>query len=602
MIAAIIVPSVLLAALTTFQAYKNERTSVAEKLLGTVRAIAGIVDGEIGESDHLLKTLAASHSIATGDLQGVNDIARGALAGDERWFVLLDPKGRQLVNTFVPLGANLPSVELIPDFTKSMEAGKTFVSDLRLAPVANGSIVHISRPFFQDGKYKYSLNLVIRPSTLAKLFNVAWYASGSILTIADHQGIVIARTPSAEKFVGKSVTPDMVRVVQQHREGIGESVTLEGIPVITAYAPTKSGWMVLMGTPKTQLYASARHLLYIGGACTALLALIGVAMAAWISRGLVRSMDQLTGQAIVIGEGRMPESTATGLKEPDFVAAAMHRTAETLFRRTRALEELNRVNAGLVTEKTKAEAELRAAQHELEQKVEERTTSLREAVAQMEEFSYTVSHDLRSPLRAMSGFAEALAQDYDASLDETGREYVSRIRRAAERMDRLTTDLLTYSRIARAEVQRIPTDVEKIVRSMLETYPDLQPPRADVHLETPFPLVLAHESSLTQALANLLTNATKFVRPGERPEITSRAESRGNRVRIWVEDKGIGIPPAFQSSLFKMFERGPAHQSYEGTGVGLAIVRKAVEKMGGACGVESDGKSGSRFWIELDGV
>jgi signal transduction histidine kinase len=179
---------------------------------------------------------------------------------------------------------------------------------------------------------------------------------------------------------------------------------------------------------------------------------------------------------------------------------------------------------------------------------------------------------------------------------------VSRIRRAADRMDRLTADLLTYSRIARAEVQRIPTDVEKIVRTMLETYPDLQPPCAEVRLETPFPLVLAHESSLTQALANLLTNATKFVRPGERPNITGKAESRGKRVRIWVEDKGIGIPPAFQSSLFKMFERGPAHPGYEGTGVGLAIVRKAVEKMGGACGVESDGKSGSRFWIELDGV
>jgi signal transduction histidine kinase len=602
MIAAVIVPSVLLAGLITFQAYRNERTSVAEKLLGTVRAIAGIVDGEVDQSDHLLKTLAASRSVAIGDIRGIDAIARGALADDERWFVLLDPKGQELVNTFVPTGSNLPAVELIPEFTQSMEARKTFVSNLRMGPVANTSIVHISRPFFQNGTYKYSLSIAIRPATLAKSFNVGWYASGSVLTIADRQGMVIVRTPNGDKFVGKSVTSDMVAVVHQHREGIGESVTLEGIPVITAYAPAQCGWMILMGTPKTQLYASARHLLYIGGACTSLLALIGIAMAAWISRGLVRSMDRLTEQALEIGEGRMPESKATGLKEPDFVAEAMHRTAETLFRRTRALEELNRVNAGLVAEKTKVETELRAAQQELERKVEERTASLREAVAQMEEFSYTVSHDLRSPLRAMSGFAEALAQDYHTNLDETGREYVSRIRRAAERMDRLTTDLLTYSRIARAQVQRTPTDVERIVRTMLETYPDLQPARADVHLKTPFPRVLAHESSLTQALANLLTNATKFVRPGERPNITVRAESRGQRVRIWIEDQGIGIPPAFQSSLFKMFERGPTHQSYEGTGVGLAIVRKAVEKMGGACGVQSDGKSGSRFWIELDGV
>lgn len=600
MIAAIVVPSVLLAALLTLQAYRNERASVAEKLLGTVRAIAGLVDSEVEECDLLLKTLAASYSIAHGDMPGVDNIARGALARDERWFVLVDPQGNQRVNTLVPAGNSLPAVELIPDFTKSMIAGKTYVSDLRLGPVANSSIIHISRPYFQDGIYKYSLNIVMRPSTLARSFDVRRYAAGSVLTIADRRAMVIARTPNGDKFVGGSVTPDMVKVVQRHLAGIGESVTLEGIPVITAYAPAKCGWMVLMGTPKTELYASARHLLYIGGACTALLALIGILMAAWISRGLVRSMDQLTAQATVIGEGRMPATTATGLKEPDFVAEAMHRTAQTLFRRTRALEEANRVNAALVTEKTEVEAELRVAQQGLERKVEERTASLREAIAQMEEFSYTVSHDLRSPLRAMSGFAEALVQDYSASLDETGREYLSRIRRAAERMDRLTTDLLTYSRIARAEVQRTPTDVEKIVRTVLETYPDLQPSHADVRLETPFPLVLAHESSLTQALANLFSNAAKFVRPGERPNITGRAEMRGHRVRFWIEDRGIGIPPAFQPSLFKMFERGPTHHGYEGTGVGLAIVRKAVEKMGGTCGVESDGKSGSRFWIELD--
>jgi signal transduction histidine kinase len=120
-----------------------------------------------------------------------------------------------------------------------------------------------------------------------------------------------------------------------------------------------------------------------------------------------------------------------------------------------------------------------------------------------------------------------------------------------------------------------------------------------VQVISPLLPVRGHEPSLTQCLANLLTNAAKFVKPGEKPRITVRTEQRGDRVRIWVEDQGIGVPPAYQKGLFKIFERVPNKDKYEGTGVGLAIVRKATEKMGGTCGMDSDGVTGSRFWIEL---
>jgi signal transduction histidine kinase len=256
--------------------------------------------------------------------------------------------------------------------------------------------------------------------------------------------------------------------------------------------------------------------------------------------------------------------------------------------------------------KTTAETELLLARdrlseyaQDLERKVEQRTASLREAVAQMEEFSYTVSHDLRSPLRTISGYATVLLDDYGPQLDETARGHLTRIDRAAKRMDQLTTDVLKYSRIARADVHCSPVSVEAIVRATLDHYSELSPRAADVHVQTPMAQVLGHEQSLGQALANLLTNAAKFVKPGQRPHITVRTEVRGDRVRIWVEDQGIGIPALHQERLFRIFERSPTAKSFEGTGVGLAIVRKAVEKMGGTCGVESDGISGSHFWIEL---
>jgi PAS domain S-box-containing protein len=246
-----------------------------------------------------------------------------------------------------------------------------------------------------------------------------------------------------------------------------------------------------------------------------------------------------------------------------------------------------------------SEAQLQRHAAELEQKVAERTASLREAMAQMEEFSYSVSHDLRAPLRAMNGYAVALMEDFGAHLDPMARGYIERIQRSSQRMEKLTHDMLTYSRVARAEVNLTAVDVVTLLRDLVNQYSELQPEAADLEIATPFHAVRAHETSLGQCLANLLTNAAKFVAPGVRPKIRVRCEPVGERVRIWVEDNGIGVEPRYHSNLFKAFERAPTPAPYAGTGIGLAVVRKATEKMGGTCGVESDGQNGSRFWIEV---
>jgi signal transduction histidine kinase len=138
-----------------------------------------------------------------------------------------------------------------------------------------------------------------------------------------------------------------------------------------------------------------------------------------------------------------------------------------------------------------------------------------------------------------------------------------------------------------------------LVRDVVQQYPDLQPDCADIQVDGPLPDVIAHEPSLTQVVSNLLSNAVKFVPPKERPQIRVSCERRELRARLWIVDNGIGIKPEHQSRLFGMFERIPSEQPYEGTGIGLAIVRKAVERMNGVVGMESDGVSGSKFWFEL---
>jgi PAS domain S-box-containing protein len=235
----------------------------------------------------------------------------------------------------------------------------------------------------------------------------------------------------------------------------------------------------------------------------------------------------------------------------------------------------------------------------LERLVSERTASLREVMAQMEEFSYTVSHDLRAPVRAMRGYADIILQDHGWRLDRDARELLTRIVRSGARMDRLILDLLTYSRISRRELRMEPVSLDKLVREVVQLYPDMRPERADINVDGPLPDVIAHEPSLTQVVSNLLSNAVKFVAPNGRPHVRVSFDRRNSQARLWIEDNGIGIKPEHQSRLFGMFERIHPERDYEGTGIGLAIVRKAVERMNGAVGMESDGISGSRFWIEL---
>jgi signal transduction histidine kinase len=237
---------------------------------------------------------------------------------------------------------------------------------------------------------------------------------------------------------------------------------------------------------------------------------------------------------------------------------------------------------------------------DLEKQVTERTATLRETIGELEAFSYSISHDLRAPLRAMQGFALILAEECASQISPEGKEYIRRITSAAERMDRLIQDVLNYSRVARAELPFERIDTETLLRDILESYPMFHAPAADIQLEGTFPLVLGNQAVLTQCISNLLGNAVKFVAPGVTPRVRVWAETVGDGkiVRLFFKDNGLGIDKEAQEMIFGIFQR--VSQSYEGTGIGLAIVKKGVERMGGAVGLESGLAQGSTFWLELN--
>jgi PAS domain S-box-containing protein len=323
-----------------------------------------------------------------------------------------------------------------------------------------------------------------------------------------------------------------------------------------------------------------------------------------------------------------------------------------------------------------AQTELAARAEDLEQVVARRTAQLHESVAELEAFTYSLSHDMRAPLRAINIFTHIVLDEYAAGLQPEVAELLGKVKAAAERMDRLMQEVLAFSRISRQPITLRPVDADRIVHEVIANR--FEPKGSAVQIEVASPLlpVIGHETSLTQCLSNLLGNAVKFVAPGTVPhvriwtELVERSEVRSPKsegipksgdqtqqpgcgfgiasqnvpsqeangcpvkgvsgetpslhqsttplpqssippsphdsippspsVRLWVEDNGIGIEPAAHQKIFEMFQR--LHVGYEGTGFGLAIVKKAAERMGGRVGVESEPGKGSRFWLELPAV
>jgi signal transduction histidine kinase len=231
---------------------------------------------------------------------------------------------------------------------------------------------------------------------------------------------------------------------------------------------------------------------------------------------------------------------------------------------------------------------------------EQRRQQLQTAYGEMESFTYSVSHDLRAPLRAVLGMARVLEEDHGSKLDADAKAYLERIRAASDKMDGLIRDMLEYSQVTRAEIALVPVSVRSaLAEAKAALSADFEKSGAVLEESTPLPGVTGNARLLTQVLMNLIGNAIKFTRPGERPRVTIAAQEYGNLVRIAVTDNGIGIAPEYQQQIFKMFERLHSASEYPGTGIGLAIAQKATERMNGRVGVESASGEGSTFWIEL---
>ncbi len=350
-----------------------------------------------------------------------------------------------------------------------------------------------------------------------------------------------------------------------------------GHPVVaTTHALGNAPWMVLVEFSNDAVMAPANAFLQ-RAAGIGLAVLIVATLLVWaVTRSITKPLTELTGAAASLAAGDY--STAVDAS------------------RTDELGDLSRAFNAMVRQ-------VESARDGLEEKVRDRTEQLRERNEELETFGHSISHDLRAPLRAMHGFSQALIEDCGDQLDETGRDYAERVVAGAKRMDALIQDLLSYSRVSRADMGLTSVSLHEVAEEALEQVEaDVTSSGANVQIAADLPMVMAHRVALVQAVANLIANGVKFIPAGRAPVIRVHAERENGHVRLWVEDNGIGIDPAHHERVFGVFERLHKSENYPGTGIGLAIVRKSVERMGGHVGVISAVGSGSRFWIELTPV
>ena len=319
----------------------------------------------------------------------------------------------------------------------------------------------------------------------------------------------------------------------------------------------------------------------------------------WLSGGVkaITALASVTTAVLLVR--LIPQALA--LPSPDALQKAYGELEQRVMERTLELKTANETLTREAEERRRAEAEIKNLNAELELRVAKRTAELEAANKELEAFSYSVSHDLRAPLRAVNGFAGIVLEDFGPHLPEEGRRHLERIRDGGQRMGELIDDLLKFSRLSRQPVNRQPVNPARIVEETLE---ELKPQRAGRQIELrigELPPCQADPVLLKQVWVNLVSNAIKYSRDRE-PAIVEIGCRQENGTKVYfVRDNGAGFDMQYAGKLFGVFQRLHRADQFEGTGVGLAIVHRIVHRHGGRVWAEAQVDRGAVFYFTLEG-
>jgi signal transduction histidine kinase/CheY-like chemotaxis protein len=582
LIAGTLLPVVLFAVAIVQRLSNQERVASERRLVLAARSLAGVVELEVSSTTRTLQALAASEHLARGEFKSFYAEVKRAAQTQPTWLttILLTPDGRQLVNTKHPFGKPLPLVNEPISLWRVVETQQSTVGDLASSSLTRNLAFPVRVPVIRDGMLRYVLTAVITPKALASIVQRQTSIDGEwTRTIVDGQGVVVARTRSPDRFVGKRGTPSFLKRIGEASEGVYRDTTLEGVQVYVAFSRTRgSRWTAAVTVPVEVIEEPARRAMWLVIGSGLALLLISSAGALILSRHIARSITSAASAAEALAKGEHPHIKPSFIKEVNLLGASLDYSAGLLsLRENERDEHLARAEAA----RTEAENASRLK----------------------DEFLITVSHELRTPLNAILGWATLLRA---GQLDKDKMQRaLETIERNAKAQARLVDDLLDTSRIItgklRLETQLV--DLATVVASALDSVRHAAEAKGvDLVLQLPADVepVLGDQNRLQQVVWNLLSNAVKFTPQGGRVEVLLR--SVDSQVEVVVRDTGMGIRAEFLPHVFDRFRQadGSTTREFGGLGLGLAIVRHLVELHGGKVQAESDGEDkGATFTIRL---
>jgi PAS domain S-box-containing protein len=640
--------------------YLSRRALTEQRMLETARALTMVVDRELANMQASLSALATTPSLVSGDLPAfyrqaclVMETHPGA------YIILADESGQLLINTFSPFGAPLPKRNA-PDAVRQVYSTEMPVITTVFKGALSGRLqVSVDVPVFHDGRVIYDLSMTVPADHFGIVLLQQQLPPGWIGSIYDGNRVMVARTRLAEVFVGRQPGLALWQRMRDTAEGTTEAINLEGIPVVNGFSRSAiSGWTVVFAVPRAIMMAEIWRWLRWALAGTVLLSLSGIALAL----PLGRSIEQVERAQRLLAAIVESSDDAIYSKNLDGIITTWNKGAEQLYGYTPAevvgrsvslivppehREELHnllqnvrrgervephetvrmrkdgwRVHVTIalalvkdergeitgssvvahdITRRKQAEEKIRNLNAELEERVTERTAALVASNKELEAFTYSVSHDLRAPLRHIDGFSKILLERYSEHLDAKGCHYLDEVRTGARNMGRLVDELLGLSRVGRQEPQLQVTGLYSLFE---EVRSELMKDTGDRQIEwkiASLPFVECDPTLMRQVVMNLLSNAVKYTRPRDRAVIEVGHAQQGSEAVIFVRDNGVGFNMKYADKLFGVFQRLHRAEDFEGTGVGLATVQRIIGKHNGRVWAEAELNQGATFYFTLGG-